>query len=617
MTPEPPHEAPRAAARVRLAALAATLLVAATAVPAAWRHARLTPDSVHYLGIANAWLDGSGFVDPVKWNYFLPLPVPQPALLVRPPVPSLLAAVPLALGGGLAAVAAAHAALAALAAGGMVLLGSRMTSVPAGVAAALLVFLSPGGLALAGTPLSDVPATVALLAILASARGAATSRSGAVLCAAATLAGWATRPNLAAAAVAVLGAAVWESGVRRALGSAALRTYVALLAAGFLALHALVRAETGFAPYAGYGFMYQIRDATDAARYGHPWVGTWPYVAGHLPEIAGRVREVAGQLVAVLFVEPTFLYCGWLIAPGIAYALVSKAQHGFERRLCALAALGFTAIVVLTWAAFDPLRYPLPIVVCGTLCGMALLDDLLRRGAARSPRAVQRAAALLPVAAVLVLVAGPASRRLASSAQVVRALASGRVPVSGWRRLAKPLRPLCRAIEPGAVVAARDPWQVHLACGNAALTLPSDLGGSPALRARFLARERPRYVIAARDHRSRWVHRAGFVARARSGRAVLFELPPQDGRRAARWRQPPPLLCAGEGEACLAALGRRERPRRTAPRGLAASRPARQARAPWRAGSTSRRRGVRAGSAWSSRSACPGRGARRRRASCT
>jgi hypothetical protein len=39
----------------------------------------LTPDSIEHLAIAHSWVHGSGFVDPVKWNYYLPESVPMAA----------------------------------------------------------------------------------------------------------------------------------------------------------------------------------------------------------------------------------------------------------------------------------------------------------------------------------------------------------------------------------------------------------------------------------------------------------------------------------------------------------------------------------------------------------
>jgi hypothetical protein len=108
-----------------VAALATGLFVAAVVVPPTWHSCLRAPDTIDYLGIANAWVNGAGFVDPVKWNYYLAAPVPLPAFAVRAPVPPLLAAIPLALGGGASTIAGWHAALLAVSAAGFVLRASR------------------------------------------------------------------------------------------------------------------------------------------------------------------------------------------------------------------------------------------------------------------------------------------------------------------------------------------------------------------------------------------------------------------------------------------------------------------------------------------------------------
>jgi hypothetical protein len=305
--------------------------------------------------------------------------------------------------------------------------------------------------------------------------------------------------------------------------------------------------------------MYQIRDALDSTRYAHEYVGTWAFVTAHAPEIAARVGEIVAALGAALFVLPHYGWCGWLAAPGITWALLvpGRERGRFDRRLCALCALGFTAIVILTWATFDVTRYPLPIVACGALCGFAMVDDALRRVTARGAlRRVRGAVLLAPAVVVLLVWLGPGA-----GVPRLRALGQTRTGASGegtvWRGFALEMRDLCRFIAPGAVVAARHSWSVHLACGNPVLTLPADLQRSPARRARFLERERPRYVVATSgDRRSAWVLGSGFELRARSGDSLLFEVRERVGRPADGWRQPPPLLCAGEADTCRRAAGR-------------------------------------------------------------
>jgi hypothetical protein len=95
---------------------------------------------------------------------------------------------------------------------------------------------------------------VALLIALASARRVLTSSRGAALCALATIGCWATRPNLGAVFLAVLMAAMWERGPRRAAAHRSLWVYLATFVGCMLAVNLTFRAATGYAPCEGYGF---------------------------------------------------------------------------------------------------------------------------------------------------------------------------------------------------------------------------------------------------------------------------------------------------------------------------------------------------------------------------
>lgn len=543
-----------------LAALAVGSLVAFLSVPLAWRSGIVWPDSVHYLGIANAWVHGAGFVDPVKWSYYLAAPVPQPALVTRAAVPPLLAAIPLALGGSVATVAAWHAALLGVAAASLVLIARRMMGLTASVCVALVVTVSPATAALAQVPLADIPALVALVSVLASARGVVASSLGAALCALATVVGWATRPNLALAAPVVVAVAAWELGPRRAVRCAPLWTYVAAVAGSLAAVDLAVRTATGYAPYAGYGFVYQMSSFLEATRFDHAYVGAARYVLDHAGEVAARMLWNVRELGDELFRRPDFRRVGWLALPGAAYCLLRDGRGRFERRLCALAGLVFASFVVATWMVLDRLRFPLPIVLCGALCGGAMVDDVVRavagRFVARRSRAVTALAVVLLAALSWGWLVTSGGRRLATSAAHVAHWARGGAPIAPERRRSAALLDLCASIPRNAVVAARDPWSVHLACGNPAIILPADIEQAASRQRRFLVQQRPHFVLTMpRDRRSSWVRRPDLRLVARSGGAALYEVVPSRGRPA-RWTQPPPLLCAGRPPECLARVGR-------------------------------------------------------------
>jgi len=505
-------------------------------------------------------VNGAGFVDPVKWNYYVETPVPLPAFVVRPPLPSVLAAIPLLLGGDVATISGAHAALLGVFAAGVVLLARRMMSLTASVLCALVLTLSPAALSLSRVPLADIPALLVLLLVLGSARGVVASKSAAGLCAIATIAGWATRPNLGAVGLAVVVVAIAELGPRRTLGSTPLRTYVGALFGGLAAIHFLVRSATGHAPYAGYGFMYETRLAMEAASYSHEYVGMATFLAGNAHTVLAQMRNNLVGLFEVLFLQPTFLRVGWIALPGIFYCVARDGRGRFERRLSALAAIGFTLIVVVTWGTFDRLRYPLPIVLCGALCGAALLDDLvaslLQRVPARSRQLAAFAAAGIALAALLPRALDVASARLAKGAEIVSAQARKQSIRKRDEGTVDPaVVDFCASLPPDAVVASGDPWSVHFACGNPAILLPLGLKGAPATRARFLETEAPRFILADLGRQARWVHRAGFRLVARNGDVSLYEV--TDSRaKAPSWSAPPPLLCAGREPDCRVALGR-------------------------------------------------------------
>ena len=98
----------RSAAVHAAGVLGVVCIVAWLAVPSTLSRWYLTQDAVEHLAIANAWVHGRGFVDPVQWTYFR-TGVPYPATALRAPVISILVAAPMALGATLATVMQLHA----------------------------------------------------------------------------------------------------------------------------------------------------------------------------------------------------------------------------------------------------------------------------------------------------------------------------------------------------------------------------------------------------------------------------------------------------------------------------------------------------------------------------
>lgn len=549
------------------AALLVAVLAAVPTVPRAGLSEALWPDAVEFLAIANSWVHGAGFVDPIKWTYYLDVTAPFPAFALRPPVPPLLFALPLALGGSVAAVKAFHALLGSLVAGSVVLLARRTMRLPAAVACGLLIGLSPAWTHLALMPLSDLPAIGALLGVLATAPGTTRSARGALACVLATLLGWTTRPNLLLLVGAIVLCAVWAQGVRASWRSRPLRIYLGGVVAGYALIHWLTVLVTGFAPYQGYGFMMEMLSDLSALSYQKEYVGAVTFVWRHLGAVLGAIGRNAVELVWYLFASPPFGYVGWIALPGSVYCVLfarGDAERVARLRLAGLATWIFAAQAVLTYGAFDAYRYPLPTVVCGALCGFAWLDDLMRRSKERAcapqrPRAVAAASgalALVPlVAAVALLVQLGGTKMLRSAVPQWQAfLTDAPRPVA---KAGSELGELCRSMRRGMLVAAADPWSVHALCGNPAITLPRDLTRLPELRQKFLANERPRYVVRDAAPQRAWIARSPLLKRvAANGRFALYEVRWAEPRPAA-WIGAPPLRCAGRGEECLEKVGRR------------------------------------------------------------
>jgi hypothetical protein len=529
-------------------------VAASIALPRATARWWLSPDAIEHLAIANAWVHGAGFVDPVQWSYHLDVGPPLPAGSVRPPLLPLLLAIPLALGADLSGVLLLHSLWACAVVGVTAFVASGFMGLGAAAAAGLLLAAAPGWTFLTGAPLTEATGLAALLAVVAAAPGVLRAAPRALLCAALVWVAWLARPNLAALLPAVAVATAWELGVREALRS---RSWWALwLGFGLLVLvtQLAVAAVTGSALYSGYD--PELLSVREAWLYGREPVGTWSFVSSHAGEIAEiaarRVERVAAGLYLGKAAE--WQWAGWLAVLGVPWALLRSRDGVVAHRLNAFCALGFALLAVLNYAGFEP-RYLLVPVVCGSLCGLAALDSALRRlRHALGERGLARPAAALsalPAAAALLWVTlgpgGPATLRS------WRLWDAERRAFLARDYLDDPHTLLCRYMDPDALVVAANPWRVTAICGNAALREPRNLtvrGIGP----HFLAEKQPAYVVAERGPASAWLaRRRSLRAVASQGELELFEVI-GPGVRSRPWRAPPPLVCAGRGAECLARL---------------------------------------------------------------
>ncbi len=536
-----------------LAALAVATGVALLTVPGTRARWWLSQDAVEHLAIAHAWVQGAGFVDPVQWT-FPAAPagagLPYPALAMRAPAISGLAALPLALGADLTTTMTCHA-LFASAISGLFLLVARRLGLrgPAALAATLAFVSTPAWLGVARHVWTEATALLAFGLVLVTARAAPGSLPGALLCAGATFAAALVRPNFLALGLAVFVAALWPAPARAANAPRRMIAYAAAVAAAWLAFRVLVTAATGEAPYARYAPLFGVRTTAEAWQYGRPAPGLLEFVASQPGALLERALAQLLALVRVLGFETTHHGLGWLALPGFAWALRRGTDRPLELRFLALSGLGL-ALVAILYLDFDRVRFPLFTAAAGALCGFAWLDArLLQRETTRPPasrlgRIALRGAPLALAALPLVLTLPDAAGQARRWARTSRAHGTRE---QLWPENDARIRPLCPALPPDAIVASVDPWTTHLWCGNAALILPTDLDHAQTLHA-FLDRERPAYLIAlAADRALHDSPRLRPVARSRD--FLLYAVQAGTGPRR-RWRAPPPLACAGRPERC-------------------------------------------------------------------
>ena len=583
--------------RTAAAALAIVAFAAIVVAPHAFWGGVLTSDGYEHLGIAHAWVHGAGFVDPVQWHYYLTQSPPLPATAVRPPLISLLAALPLAAGATLPTIIVLHGVWSAWIIGALFLVASRfMRRRAAATIALLVVTFPPWTTYLAVTPLSEVTAVGCYLLVLVTAGGVVKSPRGAAICAAATLLAAMARPNLSALLVAVSVAVIAELGPRAALRNRSLWTYVSMFSLGYLAIQIGVEATTGIGLYAGYGVVNEMLGLEDIWRYDREFEGAWAFVNEHAEEITLRMRERIGQLFQTLFIGPGFHRIGWLLAPAVLYGLFRQRDGVLAHRINAFATLGFAFILIVNYSAFDPDRYPLWLALPLCLGGIGFLDALAlylesHLGTDDSTEApslglrVARGLGWLPMAVACLVAVGTlhtATGKFAGSWSHYQAARDGQA--LGTR--APALLSICEHIDPDAVVASANPWQVLYWCGNAGLRIPIR-PLSDEVRDRFVSERNARYILLAPPRlyspldMAAWVesldHSSAFRKRATIAPFVLYESVGETPKAPA-WKAPPPLVCAGLPADCTRRSRRQSNSPVVVPIPSAMSWPSREAR---------------------------------------
>ncbi|MBK7950225.1 MAG: hypothetical protein IPK00_16120 [Deltaproteobacteria bacterium] len=500
----------------------------------------LSQDAVEHLAIAQAWVHGAGFVDPVKWILPAGGPSHAGARAARPGY-LLLAAIPLGLGASLTTTGVLHAVWASggrtRRARGAALRHARSGGLRRGAVARDVA--SPGSPSRATSDGGDRVAGLSgragdgaghrhVCARVPPLRGHDLRR---FLC----------RPNLIALALAVLVAGAAQPGVQRTARVRGLAIYALALAGFVFAYRACVVHAIGEAPYARYQTLFQVETTAEVWQYARADHGVLAYVASHGDLLATRAARTFADLVRVLFLEPTYHGIGWLALPGFAFALRS-GERALERR--------FLALGPGTRVRRAPLRRLRPRSL-SALHGRRRLAQRLRLAGRAGASA--RARALGPAWnrrsalgwAPLVLACGPLAISLPGSlrhaAEGIAFYREQGTQERLWPELDVRMRPLCRAFAPGERIASVDPWTTHLWCGHATTMLPSDLA-EPGVLEVFLAQEQPDWLIAAAEEPAlRRPPRLLFASSPRRSRPLPGRGTARSGRSRARaWNAPPP-----------------------------------------------------------------------------
>ena len=542
----PPRRWPLLAAFVLVAGVAGGM-----ALPEVLAHWVMTPDAVEYVGTAHNWLTGRGFVDPIIYSNYLPdLRPPAPMLAIRPPVSSLLLALPIAMGASWTGLAVTHVAWASLIGASAILVGRRAMSLPSAIAFGIVISWAPGWTLASKHLLTEITCVGMLLLVLSQCRSVHRSYRDAIAFAAITLLAWLTRPNLGIIAPAAVFAAVLDLGPRRALRCGPLWVYAATFALLYWLVVMAHAAAFGIAPYAHYGVMAEILDVRDLASYHREYVGAVAFMQSHGDEILSALRANLRAYWGAVFASPLYLHVGWIAVPGLAHALLWPGRASFERRFAAIAGVALTATAIGVYGGYSWWRYPLPGVVCFWFVSLSLLDDLARR-AQRSLR--RRGLSRRLVAAI-----GAVPLILIGTPWVVEVLPQTVVRSQehfeaywhhGTRRKYssrdEAVRGMCSKIGDDAIVASPDPWTLYLWCGNAGYLLPRDIE-SVEWANRWLEHKKPAFVIIDRDRRFFIFGETDRLQRISRAAGMTLYRVVDAAPESSPWKAPPPISSLGD-----------------------------------------------------------------------
>ena len=510
------------------------------AMPVALARWRFSPDSLGYIASVHNWLEGRGWVDPILYSYYLDgVTAPVSSFAIRPPVISVLLAGPIALGAELNTLSVLHVIWAALIGTYALLVAKRLVCLSVAWAFALALAGSAAWVAMSDQLMTEATSVGLALVFLAHVKRGLSSTRGALGLGLLLLIGYFTRPNLGILLPAACLAFALEHGVKQSLRSKPVWVFVI----SFLAMKTVVTWAighfSGAVPFEHYGLMGQTVNDAPLALFNREYTGWLPYVRENYELILSAISDNCVAWRDAFLFEITFMRAGWLAVPALYLALVRPKFCGLTERTAAFAALGFTAVALLTYGGFDLMRYPLQGYVFLQLVNVLLLARLTER---------VRLSPVIPiviVAVVFVVDVGPFLQ--GHVLQNWNSYTSNGTKENHRNRDLK-VKALGGLLDRNAIVASPYPWTFYIWWGIAGHTIPADIESVENLHL-YLDKYTPGYLYTEGNPPIELLESSERLKpiRVTEGDGGLFEvLNPSDKSRP--WIAPTPLYKLGRSE---------------------------------------------------------------------
>ena len=468
-----------------IALVAAVLALSSLARLPYLRQGNLSPDAADYMNIARNIARGRGPIHSIKWHFFTAHPAIHSAIGERPLLYPLLL-VPFCRGDYPARACQYVTLLMTVAALGLAAAWARhlgFTWRPVAIGTVLLAF-NPGLAMNSVYPLTEPLYLVWLFGLLLIVGRDNDSPRAARVAGLLTALAYLTRPSAAAIAI---GLSLWYV-YRRAFP--ALANYLLTLALLLIPWWAIVWAVRGNPFYSVQGFHLLVSDIRDgmAAGYGVVFPRPLEFLSAHAPTVLSKAGAHTIAYVEQLF-GPIYLS---LLS---VFVFLRLARRRSENRTaatssdgpCYAIALCHFALLAMTWATFDYIRFMAPCFALFVVPAVAEMDDWVGRLAARRLR----------VAAWLLVLGAIGFIYFDEWAQLYRQVIDGRRQDLSMQVARIEFD---RIVAANATVVSSDPFSCNYYFDRPTIILPDapDSAQRMQLLERFLDEYRPDYLVLKR-----------------------------------------------------------------------------------------------------------------------